>query len=152
MEIIKFLASNGAPVDLPDVVGLTALHHVSISNRVGEVLKLLLELGANPNIRDRYGTSCIFGAMQNGQADALKCCLEYGADLNIHDADGVSALELVKVSTPAVGAVVGRRLRKLEQNGLSNCAECGKGGCKHLCARCRIVWYCDSQCQSESLF
>jgi hypothetical protein len=37
--LIEFLLAQGAPADLPDIGGLTALHHVAMNNVVGSVIK-----------------------------------------------------------------------------------------------------------------
>lgn len=51
---IRLLAQAGVPVDSPDADGMTPLSWAALSLRPAAV-KALLELGANPNNKDRFG-------------------------------------------------------------------------------------------------
>lgn len=53
-EIIRILAKAGARVDAPDADGMTALSTAALSQRAAAA-KALLELGANPKHKDRFG-------------------------------------------------------------------------------------------------
>ncbi|CAG7851342.1 SubName: Full=Uncharacterized protein {ECO:0000313/EMBL:CCA70279.1} [Serendipita indica DSM 11827] len=153
-KVLEFLVSQGAPIDLPDIAGLTALHHVAMNNYRGEVLKFLLENGANPNARDRYGCSPIFDAMKHGQAEAFDMCLQYGADLDLRENDGYTARRLAKMAGPTIDAVVQRHLRKKEGKPAhledkNRCTHCGSDGCRNQCSRCKTARYCNSDCQAK---
>jgi len=53
-DIARCLIKSGAPVDLPDIAGYTALGHATI--REGpqlDVARILLEEGADPNHRNK---------------------------------------------------------------------------------------------------
>lgn len=139
-------------MNLPDIAGLTALHHVAMNNRVGEVLKLLLESGADPNQQDRYGATPLYSAVLERQPEAAEMCLEFGADPNIQDGDGFSSFDTARYSTPAISALLHKYQRQkdgvqvpMEDKG--KCAACGKSGSKLQCSRCRVVRYCDAECQ-----
>ena len=56
VELLKFLLARGAPPDVEDVVGYTALHHATQhqGSRV-DMARILLENGADPNHQTRYG-------------------------------------------------------------------------------------------------
>ena len=55
-------------------------------------LKLLLEAGADVNICDISGVSCVMKAAANGNAECMKALLKAGADVNGFSINGVSAL------------------------------------------------------------
>ena len=55
-------------------------------------LKLLLEAGADVNICDISGVSCVMKAAANGNADCMKALLKAGADVNGFSINRISAL------------------------------------------------------------
>jgi ankyrin repeat protein len=54
LEFARMLHEHGATIDFPNNTGQTALHIASYHGHVAVVL-LLLEYGADPNVRDKYG-------------------------------------------------------------------------------------------------
>lgn len=61
----------------------------------GEITKLLLEAGANPNIHSRYGESALFYAVKHANKEAIKHLLAAGADvINIDTKENITALQL----------------------------------------------------------
>lgn len=54
LESVKFLLANGYKIDRQNKTGQTALHHLANRNNL-EAIKLLIERGANPNIKDNKG-------------------------------------------------------------------------------------------------
>jgi hypothetical protein len=157
-NLIELLISRGAPVNIPDIVGSTALHHAAINNKDGDVIKSLLTNGANPNAQDRYGCVPIHNSIMNNQIEATDLCLQHGADLNIADADGITPSSLlITYTSPGMSAVVQKHFRgmagvdaPLEDK--YTCAACGKKTAKNQCSKCRVMRYCDSQCQSKWKF
>lgn len=59
-----------------------------------EVVKALLERGANINAQDTYGYSALMNAVKMGKIDIIKLLIDKGADLNIQNDDGDTALIL----------------------------------------------------------
>jgi len=57
-----------------------------------EVVRLLLERGANPNAKDKDGETPLHEAAKNGHVDVVKLLLEKGADLNARDYMGRTPL------------------------------------------------------------
>ena len=53
-EVVRCLVGHGADVNQKDAFGRTALHTAADRNDVPQV-KLLLELGADPTVRSRWG-------------------------------------------------------------------------------------------------
>ena len=54
-EVLRWLVENGADLSLVDTWGNTPLHNRARSRRSN--IKTLLELGANPNSKNKTGTS-----------------------------------------------------------------------------------------------
>jgi len=73
--------------------GTTALMYIAssffASNRA-EVIKFLVNRGANPNARNDNGGTAIIVACNN--ADSVKALIEAGADVNIRDEEGNTAM------------------------------------------------------------
>ena len=83
------------------VTGETPLHVAAEKGHV-EVVKLLLEHGANPNARDMYGVTPLHLAARKGHVEITKLLLEHGADPN--------AKEKLGGETPLYWAVVHDRI------------------------------------------
>ena len=76
----KFLVSIGAPLDLDGLDGGTTMLQMAIDRGNLDLVRTLLELGANPNVG-----RTIFVAKNcrhEKGLDALKLLLEYGVDVN----------------------------------------------------------------------
>lgn len=159
VEVLKLLLSSGAPPDIPDIVGLTALHHATMDANVpAELARVLLENGANVNHRDRYGAVPLQGASHSNHVAAVDVLMEFGADVNISDTDGVVPYEFALQCGPQVTAVVQKWLRKregveapMEEKRCDNCKAdaSGKGVKLKMCSACHTSWYCSSQCQRQ---
>lgn len=67
----RVLVMRGAGLDAPDALGQTPLHH-SVNTNSFECAKLLLDSGADPTVKDRFGVSAIDLARAKGQGSMLK--------------------------------------------------------------------------------
>ena len=81
----ELLASikNLENVEFKDKQGLTYLHVAAINHKI-QVIKLLLEKGANPNCVDKRGATPILmalGTKNNNNQEILRLFLEHGLDL-----------------------------------------------------------------------
>lgn len=138
-------------------MGLTALHHAA-QNPAGPTVslaRLLLESGADVNLRNRYGEVPILSAFQLGDVRMVELLMEFGADLNIPDADGTTGSSMFVNTGPAVTAAVTKWLRKRsgEQRPLDGktCARCGATDVPlKICSKCHAIKYCSPDCQRES--
>lgn len=84
-ESTELLASikNLENVEFKDKQGLTYLHVAAINHKL-QVIKLLLEKGANPNCVDKRGATPILmalGTKNNNNQEILRLFLEHGLDL-----------------------------------------------------------------------
>ena len=66
--------------------------HLAILAKQKGMLQLLLEKGANVNVRDFDGKSALHYAVVSDQKDAIKLLLERHADIDARDSAGHSAL------------------------------------------------------------
>ncbi|KAJ7577302.1 hypothetical protein C8J56DRAFT_799015 [Mycena floridula] len=155
-EILRFLIQNGLPLEVEDIVGYTALHHLcSNENEQTELARILLENGANPNYQNVYGEAPIFGTFQLQLAAVLDLLLEFGADLDLADADGTTPREIFMGGGAKISAVVAKWVRKRagkvapRDENSKQCAKCGLGDPQNLklCVKCRITRYCSKECQ-----
>lgn len=155
LDVLKYLLQCGAPPDLADISGHTALHHACTPPDGNfELTKALLEGGANPNAQNRYGEVPIFFPFQGQDIPILDLLMEHNADLDIKDANGDSPRGLCVVFGPQVTAAVRRWERKrsgekalLEEKECENCKKKGRG--LKQCGRCHTVRYCSSDCQRK---
>ena len=68
---------------------------IASENGYYNIVKLLLEYGADPNILSRGGDTALIGASQRNYTDTVKLLLEYSADPNLQDKKGSTALKCV---------------------------------------------------------
>lgn len=157
LAIVEYLVQSGAPVDIPDIFGLTALHHACTPPDIKlQFAKSLLQHGANVNAQNRYGEVPLFFALQGGDAKLTDLLMEHGANMDIQDANGDSPRKMYVV----FGAEVTATIRKWERRqageaaapceARKRCESCGteQSGLRQ-CARCHTVRYCSVECQRE---
>ncbi|KAG2355534.1 ankyrin repeat-containing domain protein [Suillus spraguei] len=143
LDVINYLLQCGAPPDLPDISGHTALHH-ACTPPLGhfDLAKALLKGGANPNAQNRYGEVPLFFPFQGQDIPILDLLMEHNADLDIKDGNGDSPL------TAAVRRWERKRSGEKalwEEKECEYCKKKGRG--LKQCARCHTVRYCSSDCQ-----
>ena len=88
--IMKLLLKSGAKVDGLDTHGQTYL--ASYGFFFPQVLRILLEAGANPNATAREGQTALMRAAGFGFEESVKILIEYHADPNLEDHEGRTAL------------------------------------------------------------
>jgi ankyrin repeat protein len=113
-EIAKYLHAKGGDVNAVSTngSGYTALTGAVTSGHT-EIVKWLLENGAEPNYRYANGYTPLLTAAANGHLEILKALLTHGADLHAKTNDGKNAISFtVERKHPEVEAF-------LRQNGLS---------------------------------
>ncbi|KAF9020430.1 hypothetical protein BDZ89DRAFT_1203585 [Hymenopellis radicata] len=136
-EALKYLVKCGASVDLPDIVGYTALSHGTMQLPPIELCRFLLQSGANPNHQDRFGSVPLLNAFMKNSIPAIDLLMEFGADLKCG---------------PEVTATVQRWMRKRTGNAkpmdTDACDHCSKRDTSlKICSQCHTVRYCSTTCQ-----
>ncbi|TBU44049.1 hypothetical protein BD309DRAFT_863131 [Dichomitus squalens] len=149
---LRYLLEHGAPPDVPDIVGYTALHHVCMAHSRPDLARILLEHGADPNSQDKFGSVPLMGAFQNNSVEAVEVLMEFGAKLDIEDADGCTPDEFYIKCGPTITAAVQKWKRKRSGESTAmdekRCAACGSSaGTLKFCNACHAIRYCSKQCQ-----
>jgi len=81
------LNEYGVDIDEVDFKGWSGLHWALV-REASEIIKLLLDSGANPNLATGTGRLPLNIAMRSGQGDAIQMLLASGADPEAADTDG----------------------------------------------------------------
>lgn len=156
MEVLKYLLSRGLPVDIPDIAGLTALHHAISSDSPQLALaRALLQAGANVNYQSRYGEVPLFGAFIKHHTAGIDLLMEFGADLDIEDADGTTPRNSMLSFGPQITATVqkwilrraGEEAPQVEKK--CDCCRRTDAALKN-CSKCHIARYCSVECQRKA--
>ena len=109
LEIVKVLVENGADLDIQDNEGKTALiwavkkeyleeghfeeeYFLKIEKEYLEIVKLLVENGADLDIQDNEGKTALIWAVKKEYFKIVKLLVENRADLDIQDNEGKTAL------------------------------------------------------------
>ena len=95
-KIVELLLQRGADNynELNDI-GQTALHkclYLGYSEESFNTCKILLEAGADPNIKSKNYHSILYAACENGDIKTVELLLEYGADPNIDPSPYIPAI------------------------------------------------------------
>ncbi|MFD0710903.1 ankyrin repeat domain-containing protein [Paenibacillus sp. GCM10027626] len=99
IEAVKLLLDHDADVNelsqskVSYIPSNTALHAAIAGKRDIEVIRLLLERGANTNLYDSNGHTCLHTAAYHNSNEAIiRLLLEHGAELNGRSGGGETAL------------------------------------------------------------
>ena len=98
LEAVQVLFEHNADINSQDREGQTSLHWISAYRGLNEMpvnmLRLLLELGANPNICDNYHRSPLHEASSEGLLEAARLLLSHGAKIDEKNVWGNTPFEL----------------------------------------------------------
>jgi uncharacterized protein len=109
--LVRALLDRGIHVDARDSRGRTPLmwaaaysddRHGSLTERHLEIARLLLERGADPNVRNRYGLTALMRAGRN--VEVVRLLLAHGADVRPQDIGGRDALRWAQIRGSAEAA------------------------------------------------
>lgn len=100
-DVVQVLIAFGADVNavshskLDFIPSNTALHAAIAGQRNMDVMKLLLEHGANTNIFDSNGHTCLHtAAFHDDNIEIINLLIEHGAEVNAKVEGGKTALDL----------------------------------------------------------
>ncbi|KAH7911469.1 hypothetical protein BJ138DRAFT_1172532 [Hygrophoropsis aurantiaca] len=152
LAALRYLLQSGAPPDIPNIIGMSALQHACTAPYTKlDLARALLDAGANVNHQNRYGDPPIYSAFMGKDVPMVDLLMEYKADLDVRDSNGVSPRRVFVSFGPQITAAVQRweRQRNGEEAPLSDrkCGHCGAKADKQ-CARCLTIRYCSASCQT----
>lgn len=93
-DCAKALVKRGADVDAVTQLGQTALMFAALGTGTiyTEIVIILMDAKANPNVRRRDGRTALAIAASRGSLNTVKYLAKRGADVNIPDTLGITAL------------------------------------------------------------
>lgn len=101
---VKMLLESG--LDIDSLAGLETPLSYAVSSNNCDVAKLLLEQGADPDIRLGRGITALYLAVRNRSEELVKAILEKGADVNILDDSGASVSCNAASFTPSILSIL----------------------------------------------
>jgi ankyrin repeat protein len=104
VSLIRELARRGVDVSARATNGTTALLSAASGEEPSELVSVLLELGANPDVRDETGRTPLLIAAAEGNRPSV-IALAKKSKVNARDAEGNTALMLVVYKADAGDAV-----------------------------------------------
>ena len=99
IQEINELISRGADVNaIKGSYGWIPLFYAARYGK-NEIVKLLLDRGADVNAKDSYGWTPLLYAAAHGKNEIVKLLLDRGADVNVKANDGKTALSIAESSS-----------------------------------------------------
>jgi ankyrin repeat protein len=96
-EVARYLVLKGADVNLPSNNGFNVfpLHSAAAGNYT-DIARMLIDNGAQVNIKQQAGVTPLHSAAQNGNLELLILLLEKGADVNVRMEGGKLPADLAR--------------------------------------------------------
>lgn len=88
LVLVKKLQERGAEIN---PAGWTPLAYAATNGKT-EVVRYLLDIGANPNALSPNGTTALMMAVRGGHIETVDLLLAKGADVNLRNQNGATAL------------------------------------------------------------
>ncbi|RCH54100.1 hypothetical protein DJ568_14560 [Mucilaginibacter hurinus] len=96
-EIARYLVEKGADINLPSNNGFNVFPlHSAAAGNFTDIAVLLIENGAQVNIKQQAGVTPLHSAAQNGNVDLLILLLEHGAEVDIRMEGGKLPADLAR--------------------------------------------------------
>ena len=98
-DIVDFLIDKGAKINLKAKnESVVAPVNSAVASGNEQIVKLLLEAGANPNLTQQSGITPLHSAAYRGDEKICKLLVEYGSDVMARSDDGRTALDFANES------------------------------------------------------
>jgi uncharacterized protein len=113
-DTAEYLAKAGAQLNSQSRNDLKAAPiHSAAAGLYSKIVKMLLDLGAEPNLREQGGFTPLHVAAQNDDVDTIRFLLLGGADLSLKSDDGKTAFDLaMDASHEKASALLGEGVTK----------------------------------------
>lgn len=96
-EVARYLVMKGANVNLPSNNGFNVFPlHSAAAGNFTNIAVMLIENGAEVNIRQQAGVTPLHSAAQHGNIELLVTLLEHGAEVNIRMEGGKFPADLAE--------------------------------------------------------
>jgi ankyrin repeat protein len=92
IDFVSTLADLGADVNATDATTDEPVLLKAAQNGYTEIVRALVENGADVEAKDSYDLTALFLAAYEGYTDIVQLLLDYGADISVRNAYGMSAL------------------------------------------------------------
>jgi len=116
-DTAEYLVKAGAPINSPSHNDLKAAPlHSATAGRYVKIVKMLLDQGADPNVREQNGFTALHAAAQNDDVEIIRLLLLGGADLTLKSTNGKTAMDIAmdaghEKATVLLGEGVTKRFR-----------------------------------------
>lgn len=116
-DTAEYLIKAGALINSPSRNGLKAAPlHSATAGRYAKIVKMLLDQGADPNVREQNGYTALHAAAQNDDVEIIHLLLLGGADLTLKGTNGKTAMDIAmdaghEKATVLLGEGVTKRFR-----------------------------------------
>lgn len=111
-NIARYLIEEGADVNATDSKGETALMWAAYAKDSERMVKLLLEKGADPNLRTKDSTA-LMRAAAGGNIESVKMLLQAGAFVDATDENGKTALQIAIAGKKSVQIGIYVKIEKI---------------------------------------
>jgi ankyrin repeat protein len=92
--LVKYiLKTHKLKIDCSDYLECTPLHWAAWSNKQ-QIIKLLINSGANIEEKDKLNETAFYLAAFNGQKEAIKCLLQFSADMEVRSISTNAAIHM----------------------------------------------------------
>lgn len=96
LPVIEYMIQDGCELDVMDVSQWTPLMRVSVVTGNAAVASLLIQAGADVNVRDKHGKTPLMVAVLNNHEQLVKLLLDSGADRHVKNDFGSGLAEMAK--------------------------------------------------------
>lgn len=120
-DVAEYLIKAGASINSPahNELKATPLHSAAAGGHE-RIVTLLIQHGADPNVREQGGFTPLHAAAQNGNVEIIRALLLGGADLTLKSTNGKTAMDVAmdaghEKATILLGEGVTKRFKKRDQ-------------------------------------
>lgn len=97
VELVRFLLSEGASPNIPaaNAISVSPIHSACAASNY-EIAKLLLEAGANPNVKQQQDLTPLHSAAHHRELALVQLLLSYHADISARSTQGQTPAQMAQ--------------------------------------------------------